>query len=208
MCPVGFCYKTKATRARVMFRALVGTARCALPVTARMPSMTMWPAPAAPSLLFALQVRHRKAGPKDRWPNKPGRPHAGRGNAVWWQPLLPALAAERCKATGGQGSNDAKRNQIRRQQSVWDVAKRKEMTRRRAIFNALDRDTLTDRIKQEYERYADFLRQHPDGFAPSPSRRQQKRLAAQVAAAEVPPPATAPAPPATHAATPAPEGGT
>ena len=180
-----------------MFRALVGAARSALPVTARLPSMTMGPSPAAPGALFALQVRHRMGGPKDRWPNKPGRPHAGKGNAVWWQPLLPALAAENCKATGGQGANDAKRNQIRRQQSVWDVAKRKEMARRRRIFNTLDRDTMTDKIKSEYAKYADFLRQHPDGFVPSPSRRQQKRMAAQVAD-EIPAPALP--------ATPAPEG--
>ena len=160
-----------------MLRALAGSVvRRVGAATPSLPSWLLPPTltPSGPSL-FAMQMRFRKF-PAWRHSKKAGRPHAGKGNAVWWQPLLPALAAERCANIGGQGSNDAKRNQIRRQQSLWDVAKRKEMDRRRAIFNALDRDAHMDRVRGQYARYADFLREHPDGFTPSPGQREQKRL--------------------------------
>ena len=132
------------------------------------------------STLFSNQVRHRKAYIKHRWKPRPGR-MAGKGNAVWWQPLLPALATERAHMIGGQGGNDRKKNQQRYQQSLWDTAKRIESERRTAIFNTLKRDARMEKVKAVYSQYADFLREYPNGFKPSPSRRQQKILGAQAA---------------------------
>ena len=144
------------------------------------------PSQPVPGALFALQVRYKKPAvwrsPKM---NRPGRPHgAGKKNGTWWQPLLPALAAERCSFISGQGSNDAKRNQIRHQQSLWDVAKRKESERRSHIYTQLKLDAVTDRVRAVYASYADLLREHPDGIKPSPSARERK-LASRRAAADV-----------------------
>ena len=102
---------------------------------------------------------------------------------------------------GGQGTNDRKKNQQRHQQSMWDKAKRIEGRRRRAIFSELKADAHKERVKGVFAQYAEFLQQHPSGFTPGPSRRQQKLLgaeqaAAQDAAAAEPPPAEEPAPPA------------
>lgn len=155
-------------------------ARCGAAATASpLPALLGAAAPralvAAPALTMLQQVRWRKRPAWDH-SKKAGRPYAGKGLAVWWQPLLPALAAERCKSVGGQGTNDAKRNQIRRQQSLWDVAKRKESMRRRRIFNTLQHDRMTERVRGVYASYAEMLREHPNGFNPSPSRSEQKRL--------------------------------
>ena len=141
------------------------------------------PSPMGFASVLLQQVRHRKAFIKWRWPHK-GLNHAGKGNAVWWQPLLPALAAEKCGWVKGQSNRDTKQNQMRMQQRLWDHAKRKEMTRRRAIFNELKLDARRDQIKSTYAEYADFLREHPQGFTPSPSRREQKLRAAAASAAE------------------------
>jgi hypothetical protein len=152
-------------------------------------------APAAPCFAspLAIQVRHRISSVNyasgQHRKHKAGRPHAGKGNAVWWQPLLPALAAERCPDVGSsKRTNDKKRKQQRAQQAMWDRAKWTEMQRRRAIFNTLKRDAAIDETRRTYAEFADFLREHPNGFTPSPSPRQQK-LAARACAAETATPA-------------------
>ena len=184
-----------------MLRCLAGgCARLLQSGVARMPqplASAALPSQPVPGALFALQLRFRKpAAWRSPAMKKPGRPHgAGKKNGTWWQPLLPALAAQRASHIGGQGSRDAKRNQIRAQQSLWDVAKRKESERRRYIFNQLKLDAVTDRIRDVYASYAGVLREHPDGFKPSPSRRELKlasRARAQTDVAEAAP-AVAPA---------------
>ena len=172
---------------RALARAVVPAARSALP--SRSPLATplasplaspllqrpMGPCPASGLLssLFSLQVRGRLSGNNyGQRKSKPGRPHAGKKHGTWWQPLLPALAAERCAYIAGKGSNKRKINQQRRQQSVWDIAKRKESKRRRAIFTTLKKDATRERVHQVYAEYAEFLRQHPNGCllytSPSP----------------------------------------
>ena len=116
--------------------------------------------PALPGLASPLvqQVRHRLSNNNyGQRKSKPGRPHAGRGNAVWWQPLLPALAAERCPEVEGKG-NRRKKMQQRKQQSIWDHARRKEGHRRAKIFAQLKREKEDEKVRQVYRDYAEMLR--------------------------------------------------
>ena len=69
-----------------------------------------------------------------------------------------------------------------------------------AIFNTLDHDAAKVRVREMIGRYADFLREHPSGFTPSPSRRQQKLLAAEAARAAAVEAPTLPPPPGEPAA--------
>jgi len=83
--------------------------------------------------------------------------YAGRGNAVWWQPLLPALAPELVPNTPGKGTRKKKMQQ-RRAQSVTDNARRKEGHRRSSIFRTLKDEAHTDRVRETYRDYAEMLR--------------------------------------------------
>ena len=94
---------------------------------------------------------------------------AGRGNGVWWQPLLPALAPQLVPETPGKG-NRKKKMQQRRAQSVTDHARRKEGHRRSAIFAQLNREAHHDRVRQVYRDHAELLRRgalEGSGGAPS-----------------------------------------
>lgn len=97
----------------------------------------------ASPLLFLNQVRHRRAGNK---------------NGVWWQPLLPALAAEKCPEVQGKGKR-RKRYQQRVQQSKWSHAIRIEGTRRNKIYETLKKESEADRIRELYREYGEMLRQ-------------------------------------------------
>ena len=99
---------------------------------------------------------------------------------------------------------DTKRNQQRRQQSLWDAAKLREGQRRGRIYNLLKLDAQKDRIVNVYHKYADMLREHPDGFTPSPGHNQQKREArARLAEARAQAPAAVESAPADGGAAPA-----
>ena len=114
------------------------------------------PVPAAGALL-ALQVRHM-ARPMNAKQSPPPR-RAGKGNGVWWQKLLPALAnAESFPEVEGSRSNRLKKMRQRRQQSVWDHAKRKEGHQRSKIFAQLKRDKEDDKVRAVYAEYAEILR--------------------------------------------------
>jgi hypothetical protein len=104
--------------------------------------------------LLSLQVRHARPMNAKQTP-PPRRP--GKSNAQWWQPLLPALAAERCPEVEGKG-NRRKKMQQRKQQSVWDHARRKEGQRRSQIFAQLKREKEDEKVRQVYRDYAEMLR--------------------------------------------------
>ena len=91
---------------------------------------------------------------------------AGRRNAVWWQPLLPALAPQLVPNTPGKGNRKRKMQQ-RRAQSVTNHARRKEGERRAMIFTRLKEEKHTDQVRAVYQEYAERLRasamKSPDG---------------------------------------------
>ena len=139
-----------------MFRACMGTLRRSAEsgLGRLLPSLPA-AVPRASSLLapmFALPVRHYRK--------------AGRGNGVWWQPLLPALAPELVPNTPGKG-NRKKKMQQRRAQSVTDHARRKEGHRRAAIFRRWKYEAETDKVRQVYRDYAEILRAQALAQAPT-----------------------------------------
>jgi hypothetical protein len=114
---------------------------------------------AAP-LAATQQVRHKKGNRRVRPGKKRTRntPHAGRGNYVWWQPLLPALALERVPHMRGKG-RALKLAQQRKQQMIWRHAIRKEGQRRNKIFKAVKREKEKDKVRAVYREYGEMLRQ-------------------------------------------------
>ena len=110
---------------------------------------------------FGFGKRRRIYGMKKRTKNTPRR---GRGTGVWWQPLLPALARDRCDHmipkpkpfTNREGKRD--RALLRKQQQVWTHAVRIEGTRRARIYKQARIEKEGDRVKAVYQEFAEILR--------------------------------------------------
>lgn len=132
---------------------------CSSPIAAAVVGQPALVAAAAP-LAATQQVRHKKGnrGVRPGRPRSRGGPHAGRGNYVWWQPLLPAMAAERVPDMKGKGRK-LKLNQIRRQQVIWNHAIRKEGVRRNKIFKMVKREKESEKVMEVYRQYGEILRQ-------------------------------------------------
>ena len=105
--------------------------------------------------------RRRLAGQKKQTKNTP---RSGRGTGVWWQPLLPAMAKDRCdhmlpKPKPGSGRNGKRaRALVREQQKIWTHAVRIEGTRRARIYKQAKIEREGDRVKAVYREFADILR--------------------------------------------------
>lgn len=110
---------------------------------------------------FGFGKRRRLAGQKKQTKNTP---RSGRGTGVWWQPLLPAMAKDRCdhmlpKPKPGSGRNGKRaRALVREQQKIWTHAVRIEGTRRARIYKQAKIEREGDRVKAVYREFADILR--------------------------------------------------
>lgn len=144
--------------------AALGGAASASPLFPPLTPASPLAAAIASPLLFLNQVRHRRAGNK---------------NGVWWQPLLPALAAEKCPEVEGKGKR-RKRFQQRVQQSKWSHAIRIEGTRRNKIYETLKKERETERIRELYREYGEMLRQKA-------LKKMAETEAAATSAADAPP---------------------
>jgi len=146
-----------SSTAEIMFAAFRSVARL-LP-TAPRPSM-----PGPSMLMCALgAVRHK---------------YAGGQNAVWWQPMLPALAPQLVPNTPGKG-NRKKKMQQRRAQSVTMQARRIEGNRRASIFRKLKNEEHHDKVKDIYRQYAEMLRAKAGAGAAPTSTTGEKSGSAQ-----------------------------
>lgn len=146
-----------SSSSEIMFAAIRNVARL-LP-TAPRPSM-----PGPSMLMCALgAVRHK---------------YAGGQNAVWWQPMLPALAPQLVPNTPGKG-NRKKKMQQRRAQSVTMQARRIEGNRRASIFRKLKNEEHHDKVKDIYRQYAEMLRAKAGAGAAPTSTTGEKSGSAQ-----------------------------
>ena len=117
---------------------------------------------AAP-LALTQQVRHKKGNRRvplagNFRPKVKNTPYAGRGNFVWWQPLLPAMAPLRVRPMEGSGRS-LKRAMQKQQQIIWNHAIRKEGKRRNAIFKQVKREKEQEKVMAVYAQYGEILRQ-------------------------------------------------
>ena len=102
-----------------------------------------------PAALTLLPVREAHAKSRGAW----GSRGAGKGNAVWWQPLLPALAPYLVPNTPGKG-NRKKKMQQKRAQTVTNHAIRIEGQRRSRIFSELKKLAHHEKVREVYRDYA------------------------------------------------------
>ena len=76
----------------------------------------------------------------------------------WWQPILPALAAEMYPNVKGKTGRLIKRQQTRMQQSYSMAHRRIEGRKRNLILRENKLQRVHDEVKEVYNKYAQILR--------------------------------------------------
>ena len=74
----------------------------------------------------------------------------------WWQPILPALAAEYAPFEDGWGRK-RKRQMRKKQQIIAMAARRQEGVRRNAVLGSQRQKVVRQKVREVYEKFARIL---------------------------------------------------